>query len=151
MLAAAAALGFTACSDDDELPNVTIDTTYTGAVQFEGALYVVQTDTFAITSVAATPVREGKRAAITTVAYGLDGWVAGVTDIPPFAATFNPGSMAVGKHILTMTMGIAETGCTPATGYYATDLFVVATPEELPTPAPETPQGRFSSTPSIQN
>lgn len=37
----ALALGFVSCSDDDDLPLVDVNTTYTGATMVDGTLYVV--------------------------------------------------------------------------------------------------------------
>ncbi|ROT08179.1 hypothetical protein EEL49_06335 [Muribaculaceae bacterium Isolate-104 (HZI)] len=143
------AVGFASCSDDDELPMVDINTTYTGATMVDGTLYVLQDQPFEITSVAAVPLREGAKVGLTSVEYGLDGWVIGVTNISPFGVAFEPGTFEVGKHLLSMRMGIVEEGCSPAVGYYATDFVVVATAEEIPEPSEGTEQGIINTHPSI--
>lgn len=145
------ALGFASCSDDDDLPMVDVNTTYTGATMVDGTLYVVQDQAFEITSVVATPVREGAKVGISSVEYGLDGWVVGVTNVSPFGVTFDAGTFAVGKHLLSMRMGILEEGCSPAVGYYATDFVVVESADEIPTPSEETPQGTINTRPSISS
>lgn len=150
LLLPALMFAFTSCSDDDDLPQVSIDTTYTGATMVDGTLYVVQDQEFAITSVVATPLREGKKAGITAVDYLLDGWNIGYTAVSPFAITFEAGTFTLGKHLLSMSMIIAEEGCSLATGYYATDMVVVATADEIPTPDPDTEQGVLRITPTIQ-
>lgn len=150
LLLPALMLAFTSCHDDDDLPQVSINTTYTGATMVDGTLYVVQEQEFAITSVVATPLREGKNAGITAVDYGIDGWNVGYTAVAPFAITFDAGTFTVGKHLLSMTMMIVEEGCSPATGYYATDLVVVATADEIPVPDDSTEQGVIHDRPTIQ-
>ncbi|MBD5241518.1 MAG: hypothetical protein HDS59_05505 [Barnesiella sp.] len=141
---------FSSCSDDSDLPLVDIDTTCSGAVMVDGTLYVVQDSTFEITSVIAQPIREGKKAMVTSVVYSLDGWIIGSTDVAPFGVTFEPGTFSVGKHLLGMQMMIAEEGCTPAVGYYARDLVVVSSADEIP--AATTPASReaFKIHPTIQ-
>lgn len=150
LLLPALMFAFTSCSDDDDLPQVSIDTTYTGATMVDGTLYVVQDQEFAITSVVATPLRDGKKAGITAVDYLLDGWNIGYTAVSPFAITFDAGTFTLGKHLLSMSMIIAEEGCSLATGYYATDMVVVATADEIPTPDADTEQGVLRITPTIQ-
>jgi hypothetical protein len=145
----ALALGFVSCSDDDDLPLVDVNTTYTGATMVDGTLYVVQDQEFSITAVEAVALRDNAKAGLTSVEYGLDGWVIGVTNISPFGVSFEPGTFAVGKHILSMRMGIVEEGCSPAVGYYATDFVVVATTEEIPAPEAGTEQGLIKTHPSI--
>jgi hypothetical protein len=94
-------------------------------------------------------LREGAKVGLTSVEYGLDGWVIGVTNISPFGVAFEPGTFEVGKHLLSMRMGIVEEGCSPAVGYYATDFVVVATAEEIPEPSEGTEQGIINTHPSI--
>ncbi|MBD5330935.1 MAG: hypothetical protein HDS00_03420 [Bacteroides sp.] len=136
------------CSDENDLPDVDIDVTYTGATTVDGTLYVDQTQPFAISSVVATAVREGHKAGVTNVAYGLDGWVLGVSSNPPFAIEFDTSTLQTGRHLLTLTMTIAEEGCELATAYYATTIQVVASPEEIP--STDDTQGTFHAHPTIQ-
>ena len=141
---------FSSCSDDSDLPLVDIDTTCSGAVMVDGTLYVVQDSTFEITSVIAQPIREGKKAMVTSVVYSLDGWIIGSTDVAPFGVTFEPGTFSVGKHLLGMQMMIAEEGCTPAVGYYARDLVVVSSADEFPAATTPASRGAFKIHPTIQ-
>ncbi|MDE5838957.1 MAG: hypothetical protein K2H39_07875 [Paramuribaculum sp.] len=151
LMSAVLAFVFSSCSDESDLPLVEIDTACSGAVMVDGTLYVVQDSTFEITAITAEPIREGKKAAVTSVVYSLDGWIIGSTDVAPFGVTFEPGTFSVGKHLLGMQMVIAEEGCSPAVGYYANDLVVVSSVDEIP--AATTPSGRgasFKVHPSIQ-
>lgn len=150
LAAALPLLALTSCHDDDDLPDVTLNVDYTGATAADGAIYVVQGEPFAINSVSVTPVREGKTASVFNVTYGLDGWVLGVAVQAPYALEFDTSVMQVGKHILSMSMDIAETGCTLATGYYATTLYVVASADDIPSDDTATPQGHFDAKPSMQ-
>lgn len=150
LLLALPLFALTACSDDDDLPDVNINVDYTGATMSDGAIYVVQGEPFAITSITATAVRPGKNAAVTNVTYGLDGWVVGTSVNSPFPAEFDTSTLEVGKHILSLSMIIAEEGCEIATGYFATTMYVVASSDELPTPSESETQGSFSGHASIQ-
>ncbi len=143
-------LAFSSCSDDDDLPMVDIEASYSGGVMVDGKLYIVQDEEFEITSVSATPLREGAKAAITSVVYGLDGWVIGASDIAPFGVTFEPETFATGKHVLSMRMMVAEEGCTPAVAYSATDVIVVASADLIPTPSESDELGVLKIHPSIQ-
>ena len=151
LMAAIGLLGFgtTACHDDDDVPNVSISAEYTGATSVDGVLYVVQSDTFGIQSLTATAVNPDHNAGFSAVTYGLDGWVAAITDVKPYAVTFEAGSLALGKHILSITMGILEEDCEPVQGYYATEFIVVADESGIPgSPDPET--GTLRAVPSLQ-
>ncbi|MDE5745812.1 MAG: hypothetical protein K2H84_09210 [Paramuribaculum sp.] len=150
LMSALLGFAFSSCSDESDLPLVDIDTTCSGAVMVDGTLYVVQDQQFEITSVTAVPVREGKKAAITSVVYGLDGWIIGSTDVAPFGVTFEPGTFAPGKHLLTMKMIIAEEGCSPAVGYYTENLVVVESADEIPSPSDQEARSSFKVRPSIQ-
>ncbi len=143
-----AMLLFASCSDEKDLPNVDIDVTYTGATTVDGTLYADQTQPFAISSVTATPLREGAKAGIVNVAYGLDGWVLGVSSNPPFEIEFDTSTLQTGRHLLTLTMTVAEEGCEIATAYYATTIQVVATPDDIPSTAEA--QGAIHAHPTIQ-
>lgn len=150
LMSALLALTFSSCSDESDLPLVDIDTTCSGAVMVDGTLYVVQDSLFEINSVVAEPLREGKKAVVTSVVYSLDGWIIGSTDVAPFGVTFEPGTFSVGKHLLGLQMMIAEEGCTPAVGYYAKDLVVVSSTEEIPVSKAREASGTFKVHPSIQ-
>lgn len=150
MLLALPFVALTSCDDDgSDLPDVSLEVEYTGATKADGTLYVVQGEPFAVSSVTAVPQREGAKAAIMSVTYGLDGWVVGATAASPFAIEFDTAEIQTGKHILSMTMGIAEEGCEPATGYYATTIMVVASAEEIPQPGSTEVQGRFDGKPTM--
>lgn len=136
------------CSDEKDLPNVDIDVTYSGATTVEGTLYADQTQPMAISSITATPLREGAKAGIVNVTYGLDGWVLGVSSNPPFDIEFDTSVLQTGRHLLTLTMTVAEEGCELATAYYATTLQIVATHDDIPSAAEA--QGTLHAHPTIQ-
>ncbi len=150
LLLALPLLALTACSDDDDLPDVNLTTEYTGATSVDGVLYVVQGEPFVINSVTATPVREGKKAAVLNVTYGLDGWVVGSSVVAPFTVEFDTSVLELGKHILSLSMNIAEEGCEPAIGYYATTMQVVASADDIPTSSETETQGTFTGHASTQ-
>lgn len=155
LMAALPFLGMSACSDDDkDLPDVDINIEYAGAKKINGTIYAVAGQNFEIQSVSCTALRQGKKAAITAVTYGMDGWVLGATNLSPFSITIDTSDLTPGKHVMSMSMIIAEVDCEIATGYLAFDLVVVPTEADLPetTPDEDTSKGagQFTSHPDIQ-
>ncbi|MDE5720891.1 MAG: hypothetical protein K2I34_09060 [Paramuribaculum sp.] len=156
LMSALPLLGMSACSDDDkDLPYVDINVEYAGAKRIDGTIYAVAGEPFEITSVSCTPLRQGKKAAITAVTYGMDGWVLGATNLSPFSIKIDTSELAPGKHVMSMSMIIAEVDCEVATGYLAFDLVVVPTAEDMPDATPDddtsTGTGQFSISPDIQD
>lgn len=156
LIAALPFLGMSACSDDDkDLPDVDINIEYTGAKKADGKLYAVAGQKFEITSVSCTALRQGKKAAITAVTYGMDGWVLGATNLSPFSIAIDTSELAPGKHVMSMSMIIAEVDCELATGYLAFDLVIVPTEADLPETTPDDPSeeapGRITAKPDIQD
>lgn len=150
ILFAVLAFALSSCSDDSDLPMVEIETETSGATMVDNKLYVVQDSKFEITSITAVPLRENAKAAVVSVVYSLDGWIIGSSDVAPFGVTFEPGTFSVGKHLLTMKMIIAEEGCAPAVGYYATDLMVVESADLIPSNSEKAVGSSFTIRPTIQ-
>lgn len=76
------ALAFSACSDDNDLPDVDFDITFSGAQSVDGVLYVVQGQSFEVTGIKVTNREEGKGAGISAADYYWDYVYVG-TSIQP--------------------------------------------------------------------
>lgn len=94
-------LGFmSSCSDDKDLPQVTLSIDYTGGTEQDGVIQVVQGETLEVTALRAVPVEGTKAATLGVVEYFLDGIPQGRTALSPFAISINTTDMELGKHIL---------------------------------------------------
>lgn len=144
-------ISLTACDSDDDLPDVNFNFEYEGATKIDNSLYLVQGDTFAITSLTVSPVREGKKVAVTNVSYSFDGWFIGNNSLPPFYEEFDTSEMGLGNHVLGLTMNVIEVGCSPATAYFGIDLVVVGSAEDIPANNNSTISNSISGKPTIRN
>lgn len=150
LLPIAAIFFLSSCSDDNDLPDVDISMTYSGAVKVDGTLYASNEEPMQITSLSATAVRPDKNAAITGVTYSLDGWVVAVTNQPPFAVEFDTSSLQPGRHLLTMSMTVAEEGCELAVAYQAVTLQIVPTDADIPATPGDGTETTLQAHPSVQ-
>lgn len=125
------------CSDDDDnLPQVDINFTYQNAVVASGEVYVVQPDTFAIESINVTASRPNHVATcVGPVNYWLDGYALGSTFVAPFGIRIPTDALSLGRHTLTINMGIAEEGSALATAVSSVSFNVVADEADIPVPA----------------
>lgn len=125
------------CSDDDnELPQVDINFSYENAVVSSNEVYVVQPDTFVIESINVTATRPNHVATcVGPVNYWLDGHALGSTFVAPFGISIPTESLSLGRHTLTVNMGIAEEGSSLGTAVSAITFNVVADASDIPVPA----------------
>ena len=69
LLALLPVIGLTSCSSEDDLPQVDIQVTYSGATDIYEVLYVVQGNKLNIDAITVTPLDGTKRATIGATAY----------------------------------------------------------------------------------
>lgn len=96
------------CSDDKDLPQVSLSIDYTGATEADGSLYVVQGDTLNITALRAIPAEGTKTATLGVVAYFWDGIPQGRTALSPFPISINTTDMEIGKHYLGVNATVLQ-------------------------------------------
>ena len=96
------------CSDDKDLPNVTLQLDYKGGTLQDNVLYVVQGQTLQITALRAIPAEGTKNATITSAAYFWNGLPLGRTSIMPFAIDINTTDMELGNYTLTVDANVLQ-------------------------------------------
>lgn len=127
----------TSCNDDDDnLPQVDINFSYQNAVVSANEVYVVQPDTFVVESINVTASRPNHVATcVGPVNYWLDGNAIGSTFVAPFGVRIPTEVLSLGRHTLTVNMGIAEEGSALATAVSKITFNVVADEADIPVPA----------------
>lgn len=139
LLLALPMLMLAACDDDDnKVAQVTFSMDYSGATEVDGVYYVVEGTPFVIDGVSVTPVRQGVKAIVTQVSYGVDGTFLGTSLAEPFGATIPTEGMALGRHTLTMQMPVMEEGCAPSNAFVKVPFEVVAADSDIPGDATQT-------------
>lgn len=130
------ALSFVSCSDDsDDIPDVNIGFTYSGATAVNGTLYSVLGDTLSIDSVYCTPAAGTKPAMIGNVSYILDGRPLAFTPVVPFNISLLTGSMPVGRHQLTLQMTVLQEGKSIGTAWMPVQIAIVSAAADIPSGA----------------
>lgn len=133
-LLAALPLMFTACSDDDDLPDVDFTIAVDGGVYADGAFYVVQGETFTIKSITVTNKESGKSAMITSATYYWDGYYLGASLQSPYGFEIEiTESTPVGHHTLEIVSPLLAEGKSIANALIVYDIQVVATADDIPT------------------
>ena len=122
------------CDDSDDV-NVNISLDFGPDVTVvNGTAYVVSTGTFEITAVKVSPVNTKHSAAITQVAYWINGLpIAPVTNVAPFGIKIAAENMREGTNSITMDMTVIETDCPISTAVAQVPVVVVANAEDIPT------------------
>ncbi|MCM1152532.1 MAG: hypothetical protein NC328_02615 [Muribaculum sp.] len=135
MMALTGLFALSACSDDNDLPDVNITVQMQEVSEYNGIIYVVQGKEFQVNSITVTSLN-GKNSALTTVEYYMDHYLTAVTNVSPYTCTFNTNSLPVGNHLLQMRSNVLQVDKSLATvwlNYYVT---VVASEKDLPEGAP---------------
>lgn len=144
MLAAIPLMGFTACSDDDDTPDVNISVNYENGVQVADTVYAVMGDTLKITGIDVKANRPGKKATGGIVTYNLNGVTYFVSAVAPYPCNIPTSDFVPGRYSLGMLMPVFEVDCTPATAYMAMPLKFVESADQIP--GNQTPTGKIGKT-----
>lgn len=97
------------CSDDKDLPQVTISIDYTGAEPgTDGVIQVAQDADFVIKAVRAVPVEGTKQAEIPSCAYYVDGYPVSPANASPYNMPIPVSSLELGKHVLTISATVLQ-------------------------------------------
>lgn len=134
---------FTSCSDDDSKPQVYIDIDYGTSAVVDGSVYVVQPDTFKITSVRVSAVDENKQATNGPVSYFLNSVPLGTNPVEPFGIAIPTADLKPGAYAVQLVMPILEVGCELATAVTQVSVKVVADSTDIPTAAVPTSTQRL--------
>ncbi len=122
------------CSDEDDLPQVSISLTYDENATIVGnEVYVVKPNSFVVESLNVEAVRPGHTATNGPVAYWFDGIPLGVNPVEPFGITIPTENLLVGRHRLAMEFRVAEEGCGLATASALVIVHVVKDVTDIPT------------------
>lgn len=122
-----------ACHDDDDLPDVTLNVTYSNAVIADNMLYVVHGDTLQIDSVQATPSKpDGKAVKLLAVAYRLNGWLVANVPFPPFGVKIPTDNLQTGDYSLGIEAPVLQVNKEPATIFAVRKVRIVSDSTEIP-------------------
>lgn len=136
---------FTACDDDNDLPDVDVTVNFDNAVKDDdGPIYIVKGSPISVTSIEVTNREPGKKAIATAAIYYLDGVRIGASVVSPLAFSFPTENLETGTYDFNIELEILAVDKTPAFGVLGYKLKIVASADELPggqvpdTPAPTT-------------
>lgn len=148
-------MGFTSCNDDDNLPDVQMSITVSGAQRIDNVIYVVRGDTLDIDSIGITNNEAGKAAAITSASYYWDYQPLGVSTLPPYGfsivttvPTDNLPGTPLGRHLLEIQCPVLAVDKEVATSVLAYEVQVVESPDDIPS---GTPSNYIMTTPTLKN
>ena len=125
----------TACSNDNDLPDVKFDVTFSGGVvdDSNGIIYVVAGDTLTVNSVSVTNVESNKVAAVTGVEYYWDYDFIGSSPFEPYRFKIYVGEETpLGAHNLTLRAGVVAVDKQPAVAVLDYNVEVVADSTDIP-------------------
>lgn len=146
LLLAALPLVFTACSDDDDLPNVDMTISLENGAYLDGTLYVVQGENLTISGITVKNLESGKAAMITSADYYWDGYFLGTAIQPPFAFEIETTDKTpVGRHSLEIVSPLYAVDKDLAIAVLAYPVQVVASEDDMPDQGTTT----FSGSPSV--
>lgn len=131
-------LAYVSCSDDDDLPDVSMSITIDDAKAFADTIYIVQGDTIKIESINIKNNEQGKNALITFASYRFVNEIYSTPYIP-FAwsrpTSADPTSfyyIPLGVYPLDITVDIAAEGKSLAFGVLPYMVRIVASPDDIP-------------------
>lgn len=130
-----------ACSDDDnskDLPEVSMNLQYSGAVMDNHQLYAVKGDTITIQNVSVTPLPGTKKATLGEVTYAFDGLPFFRSIVTPYTAQIVTNNLPVGKYSFTVVATVFQVDKEIAFATFTYPVNIVATASELPGDVPET-------------
>lgn len=103
------ALGFTSCSDDDDLPEAKIEVTMSGGVQNpdDNKIYITEGENLVFESITAVPTN-GKKTTLGFTSYYIQGIPFAQTYTVPFSATLETAGMAPGEYVIQIKSEIYQ-------------------------------------------
>lgn len=127
------ALSLASCSNDDDLPDVSIDLQVENGTMVDGTIYVVQGDTLNVTGIYVTNNDAGKDAAITNVRYYVDGYFIGESPFSPYPAyCITDAETPVGNYDLGVACTVLAPDKSIASAALSYPFRVVKSAEDIP-------------------
>lgn len=133
------ALSFTSCDDNDDVPDVDFNVTFSKAQFADDQVYVVQGDTIDIQSVEAINNEQGKGVTIPYVNYYFDGIFVGQNPIAPYGFDIVvPDNVIIGKHTLQISCPVFAVDKAPGYAVVTYTVNVVQSDDDIPSDAVQT-------------
>lgn len=130
---------FTACDDNDSLPDVDFKVQIADAAFYNGELYVVQGDTIKIESVEVVNNEKGKSVTIPYINYFFDYQALGRNVIEPYQFDIAiTESVVIGKHYLELTAPVFAVDKEPGYAVVTYTVNVVQSLSDIPIEAQHT-------------
>lgn len=109
------ALGFTSCSDDDDLPEANIEVKISGGVQNpdDNKIYVTEGDVLTFESITAVPTN-GKKTTLGFTTYYIQGIPFAQTFTVPFGASLDTEGMNPGEYVVQIKSELYQVDKTAA-------------------------------------
>lgn len=129
------AMMMASCSDDDDLPNVTVTMDFGNAVVQDGTIYVAQADTLLLNNIVTKAVDSNQSATLANVRYFWNYVPAPYLTWSPLPMEIPIAQMPLsesGNNLLQLDATLLETDKSIAYCNIAVPIRVVATAEDLP-------------------
>lgn len=127
-------IALVSCSDENSLPNVEFNVSFEDVVKgSDGALYVVQGESFDITGIKVVNLEPEKMAIITSATYYWDGLLLGTSYASPYGTTINTTEdTPLGEHELQISCPLYAVDKEASRAWINYTVVVVADESELP-------------------
>ena len=133
LLAALPIIGFTSCSDDDDLPDVDFSIQISDAVNVDGTIYVVRGDTLTIDSIGIVNNESNKSAIITAATYYWDAYRIATVAVPPYGFDFpTDENTPLGRHEIAIECPVYAVDKSPAVANLFYPVEVVENASDIP-------------------
>lgn len=141
-------LGFTACSDDDDLPEAKIEVKISGGVQNpdDNKIYIAEGEKLVFESLTAIPTN-GKKTTLGFTTYYIQGIPFAQTYTVPFGATLDTEGMNPGEYVVQIKSEIYQVDKSAAFVLISYELVVEPAQSENPDD-PDVPSGSYVANPS---
>ncbi|MCH5347524.1 MAG: hypothetical protein J1E63_10455 [Muribaculaceae bacterium] len=125
-------IALAACSEDDNVPQVTFDVAFEGATNVDGTFYVVQGDSLMVNAVTVTPVAGTKDASVGNVTYIWDYQPAGTMFVAPFGVAIPTSRQSLGEHLLQLDVTVLQVDKAVGTAILTYPVMIVKDVDEIP-------------------
>lgn len=125
-------IGLTGCKDDDkDLPQVKINVDMQDVVVDNDVVYIVKGDEFKINSITCTSLN-GQASALGVVCYYWNGVLNNVSNIEPYAITYDTNEMTPGNYLFQIKTNVFQVDKSLATAWITYKVKIVEDASEIP-------------------